>query len=55
MDFEVSYEVLHVTSIFELHIFDNETMDLLNIFEICGEMHFFFKFFQIKEILEPYF
>ena len=49
MDFEVSDEVLHVTSIFELHIFDNETMDPLNIFEICGEMHFFFNFFKLNK------
>ena len=41
-DFDVSYEVLHVTSIFELHILDNETIDLLNVFEIGREMHFFF-------------
>ena len=28
----------------DLHIFDNETTALLNIFEICTDMHFLYFF-----------
>ena len=38
----------YVIDIFELHIFDNETAALLNLFEICTKMHFVSLFF-LKE------
>ena len=48
IDFESSWEVLHVINIFALHIFDNETTAIINLFEICTEMHFVSLFF-LKE------
>ena len=38
----------YVTSIFDLHNFDNETTALLKFFEISTEMHFVFSFFVIE-------
>ena len=38
----------YVINIFDLHIFDNETTALLNLFEVCTEMHFASLFF-LKE------
>ena len=38
----------YVINIFDLHVFDNETAVVLNIFEICTEMHFVSLFF-LKE------
>ena len=35
----------YITSIFDLHIFDNETTALLKFFEISTEMHFVSLFF----------
>ena len=35
----------YVTSIFDLHIFEKETADLSNFFEICTEMYFVSVFF----------
>ena len=35
----------YVTNIFQLHIFENESMGLLKLFEICLEMHFLSLFF----------
>ena len=48
MDFEGSQEILLRHNIFDLHIFNNETAALLNLFEICMEMHFVSLFF-LKE------
>ena len=45
MDFEHSYEVLLRHKCFDLHIFDNETMPLLNFLKIFMEMHFISLFF----------
>ena len=38
----------YVINIFDLHIFDNETAAILNLFEICTEMYFASLFF-LKE------
>ena len=38
----------YVIDIFDLNIFDNETVAFLNLFEICTEMHFVSLFF-LKE------
>ena len=38
----------YVINIFDLHIFDNETVAILNLFEISTEMHFVSLFF-LKE------
>ena len=38
-------EFYYITSIFDLHIFDNETTALLKFFEISTEMHFVSLFF----------
>ena len=49
IDFEGSDEVLYVTSIFDLHIFDNEMTALLKYFEICPKIHFVSLFFLAYE------
>ena len=45
MDFEGSYEVLFVTNVFDLYIFNNGTTALLKFFEILMEIHFVSLFF----------
>ena len=42
----------YVTNIFDLQIFDNETLVLLKLFETCMKMHFVSLFFP-NEILQP--
>ena len=40
-------KLYYVTSIFGLHIFDNEMTTLLKFCEICMEMHFVSLFFRL--------
>ena len=45
-------KLYYATNMFDLQIFDSQTIAFLNVFEICTEMRSILYFFYVKDVLQ---